>query len=534
MSLTISLAQSSGTVQIYSVEWSRDGSRFVTVTSEGLTIYDSSFAVLAYQAFPTNFAFQIPSAALSTNGERIYVGSRKVNPAIIDTAPLQQYCDAIWTASVCETHVILDTENLELVVNLSDISVLPHTAQWSADGLSIAFRSEDDRSTIVYSTVDGTLLQSFSPPPLIWGIGYEGGVEWSPNNLYFARVGGDQIFILDASTGQIVSQYQFEAETILDLMWSPDSAYIAILTTADVAFGTPGSFSDPNAVNGARRNSIIVFDPSNSAVVSQISESVVSLSTALSWSPDGSQIAAEGGRGRIYIWDSITSDLLDSFQAPPYFVQNLSYSPYGGRLMVAQNTAAPIPNIDPDFVPISSYAQAEFGGVVQFVAPSASVEKLSAILADCAANSEIVTTGLAFLTTQQYSEFTDWVNQQPSSAIPEICAADLLIIALTIMDNQPSPMATFTLMPTETVTETPTAAATSTSTPTLTSTPIPTATPSATATQPPGPVGGTGLRGQYHDNSDLTGFRLNRVDATVDVESRRVPASVLRCSPCPG
>lgn len=450
MSLTIVLAQSNEAVKVFSVEWSQDGSRFALVTREGLTIYDSSFAIVAHQAFPQTSAFFIPDIALSPNGERIFVGRRTVDPRTIDPTPVEQYCEANWSAVVCEIHAILDTDTLELILNLSDTSIHPYNVQWSTDGLTIASRSDDDRSTVVYNALDGTPLRSFSNPPLIWAVGYEGGLEWSPDGRYFARVGGEQVFILDAATGQIVSQHRFGSEKIYDLTWSPDSIHMAIVTTADVVPGTPGSVSDTSSVHGARRNSILVYDVIHPSVVSQIYEPGVN--SGLIWSPDGKQIAAVAGGGKLYIWDPMTGDLLDSFLVPPYSVRNLRYSPNSGRLMVVQDVTASLPRIDPDFVPMSYYAQAELGGIIHIVAPAASDKKLSAILASCAENSEIITAGTTFLAAQQYTEFADWVDQQSASAIPEPCAADLHLMALTIVDRLSSPPMITTPRPTKTAT----------------------------------------------------------------------------------
>ncbi len=75
--------------------------------------------------------------------------------------------------------------------------------------------------------------------------------------------------------------------------------------------------------------------------------------------------------------------------------------------------------------------------------------------------------------------------------------------------------------PTPTSTPTPTLTMTPTPTPTITPTPTPTTTPSTTPTLTPTaspipPGSGTGLRGDYFDNSDLTNLKLTRTDANVN------------------
>ena len=398
----------------YAIDWNQDGSHFAVVTRESLTIYDSALHEIVSLAFPPDFAFVVPDIALSPDGERIFAGS-KVTRAILDTATLRP------------------------VVDLTDASVLSYTAQWNRDGSAIAFRSADDRATRIYSAIDGSLIHSFSAPPTIWAVGYEGGVEWSPDNRYFARAGGDSVFILDASTGEIVHQYPFDHETILDVSWSPDSTRMAALTTDDVAPETPGSFPDPNSVNGARRNSLILFDVASGAIITNINRPIFGLTASIAWNPDGTQIAASAGYPRIYIWDANTGELLDSYQEPLYPIDSLDYSPYGGRLMLGLNTGFSLPAglVDPNFVPISTFAQSELDGTLVFIAPAASLQRLSTLLANCATHSGTIATGMALINTGQYAQFGDWVHQQSAAFIPTVCAADLQAVALSVL-NKPS------------------------------------------------------------------------------------------------
>jgi hypothetical protein len=88
------------------------------------------------------------------------------------------------------------------------------------------------------------------------------------------------------------------------------------------------------------------------------------------------------------------------------------------------------------------------------------------------------------------------------------------VIGLPTPIDVPSitPVPSLTPTPTETFTPSPTA--TSTSTPSLT--PTDTATPTNTPTPTQCPANGTGLRGDYYDNKDLTTLALSRIDPQVD------------------
>lgn len=405
---------------IYRVDWSADGSRFAVVTRLALTIYDASFVQIASQEFPDDLAFVPPDIAFSRDGEKLYIGRRSNDPKMVDTTGLKQYCDSYWSAAACAEHAILDTDSLEMLLDLSHlVAISSSTVTWSSDGSSIAFRDNYDRATSIFSTVDGSLLRSFSAPPLIWSIGYEAGNEWSPDNAYFAKGGGDSLYILDAVTGEITLQHQFENEGVWGAAWSPDSTRVAAFTDSGATTYQPV---------------LHILDIKSDEVIWSVAEPAV-ITSLVVWSPDGNQIAASGGRSRLYIFNSNSGAVIDSFQIPPYAVLKLSYSPYGGRLIIATRTGGLITDPAPDFVPLSTYMQPALDGVIQFVAPAASPERLSALLARCITQTEVVLHGEALISARQYAEFADWIGQQPASIIPESCAADLELIALSVLNQ---------------------------------------------------------------------------------------------------
>jgi len=410
-------AQQSTTLYISQIQWSNDGSRLAVVTRETLTIYDASFNIMISETFPSDLAFITPRIALGPKGEQMYVGRQRA-PTDPFSLELEQFCTSNWSAAACADNAIVDTDTLQLLFDLGDIPVQAYSAQWSNEGLSIAFRNEGDRATSVYSISDGTLLRLFSAPPPVWGFAYEGGVEWSPNNLFFARTGGDQVYILDALTGEIAAQYQFENEQIYDVAWSPDSM--------KMVFASPGF--------------LIIFDVEDGHIITTIT-TPRELICDLVWSPDGSQIATSAsGYSEVSIWNTNTGDLIDSYQFS-HIVENLTYSPYTGRLMIGLGATSYPGLVDANFVPISTFMQSELGGFIQFVAPAASVERLSTLMDTCVSESETLDAGLSLVNAQQYDEFANWVIQQPLSVLPEVCAADLEIVALSLL-NEPSPQST--------------------------------------------------------------------------------------------
>ncbi len=143
------------------------------------------------------------------------------------------------------------------------------------------------------------------------------------------------------------------------------------------------------------------------------------------------------GVRRLYVWNANTGDLIDSYLTAPYQVRTLEYSPYGGRLLLAYNIRFESQQrADDEFIPISTFAQSEFDGVVQFVAPASSPEKIQSILSLCATDPDIVATGNSFIASGQYGEFIQWLGQQDESVIPPLCADDL---QLMILVKKPGP-----------------------------------------------------------------------------------------------
>ncbi len=402
---------------IHSMEWSADGSRFAITTRGGLSIYDRSLNQLAYQAFPTNIEFEVPSISLSPDGTRIFVGNGVENR-------------------------ILDTTTLAPVVDFQNASILFYSSQWNSDGSEIAFRRGDDRGTDIYDATTGNLLRSFSSQA--WSYGFfnlKAMPMWSPDNAYFAGViGDDSVVIFDANSGQEVTRYQISGEQIHEIAWSPDQTNprLAVVTLADVEPGSPDSFSYVmGGKTRARRFSLFVVDALSGIVLSSTTGLRDPLSQ-LAWSSDSSQLAGKDGHRRLYVWDPNTGDLIDSYLTEPYQVRVLEYSPYSGRLLLAYNIRFESQQrADDEFIPLSTFARTEFDGVLQFVAPAASPEKIQSILSLCATDPDTITTGNSFIASGQYGEFMQWLGQQDESIIPPVCADDLQLIAEAVSLTAP-------------------------------------------------------------------------------------------------
>ena len=122
---SIAIMQQDVTSNIFSFDWSDDGSRFATVSRTELTIYDELLNPIANEVFPPEIGFELPSINLNANGTRIYVGN--------DTE-----------------RRILESANLQPIIDFSDESIAYWSSQWNSDSSEIAFRTRDGRSTVIY------------------------------------------------------------------------------------------------------------------------------------------------------------------------------------------------------------------------------------------------------------------------------------------------------------------------------------------------------------------------------------------------
>jgi dipeptidyl aminopeptidase/acylaminoacyl peptidase len=387
------------------MDWSNDGSKLVTVSPQGLTVYDSAFTQTNFRAFPSDITFEIPKPYLSPDGTRILVGRE------------------IWDAVSLQTLLTFNTD-------------FPTTfPQWSHDSASIAFRNWNTKGTSIYSAEDGTLLREFSSSS--WVSGYEDVPPWSPNERYFAITGGRSVVvILDAATGADVARYTLVDQDIGLLTWSPDSTRLAITTSNRVPLGTSGSHPDASDPSRGVIYSVIVLNVSDGQMITTITGLRDGISD-VAWSPDGSQLAGYDMSRTLYVWDASTGLQIERYLTPPYLTNFLKYSPYGGRLMVGFEMGRSISRRDDNPpVPTATFMQPALGGSVQLVAPAASANRLQDILAQCVTDQDALTTGNNFITAGEYAALMEWVDQLPDSILPAVCAADLDLVAQAVSSRQ--------------------------------------------------------------------------------------------------
>lgn len=134
-------------------------------------------------------------------------------------------------------------------------------------------------------------------------------IAWSPDGNYIAASLSDRsIVVLDASTGSTIRTLQGHGDIPLQIVWSPDSAKLASVSTS-----------------GDR--SLKIWDIQAGTLTRTVT---LDSPIALDWRPDGTQIAVMDLDKLIFI-DSTTGNQIETRNIPGYFPV-VAYAPSGNQL----------------------------------------------------------------------------------------------------------------------------------------------------------------------------------------------------------
>jgi WD40 repeat protein len=385
----------------YRFWWNKEVSRILVLSDTTLTVYDSQWQLLATRQ--TQHFSLSPSPDMSAIVVRNDTGWE------------------VWDGNTLQTLRMLPIDNRAA------------SAQWNSDGTQFALRDIGTPGVGImgiYRFADGSLLRQFTNSnSVFWALPYE--VFWSPNGMYFATAADNQLVLLDAVTGmQIGDIYQAQG-SINTLQWSSDSSRIALSITQRVE---SGNSSTGNLSEAEYLHSIEVINIATNSVMSTVS-GFENWSFNLAWSPDDTQLATIVS-GILYIVDPNTGAFVDSFVLNQLSAVEIGYTESGGRLFVGYS-ALPFEDtiqrsVDANLdIPISTFNQSQFNGMVQIFSPAASPERLEAITAACglparteaALNQQAVT---------DLTAFTEQVAALPDTQIPPGCRADLLAVAAAL------------------------------------------------------------------------------------------------------
>jgi len=329
-------------------------------------------------------------------------------------------------------------------------------------------------------------------------------IRWNANSSLLA-VGRENgvIEIIDVSTGQIIRTFNNNGAT--SLAWSP---------TANNQLAAVDYYGE-----------IRIWDVDTGIVI--FNQSALETTFGIAWSPDGSKIATGHQlsrgmveEGTIKIWNASTGQLLQTFPNLPVTISVSQWSPDGSKLVGSYGTGAAIWNVNN-------------GQTIAFIRDDALINSDGSITeyyVDRVAwrldGSQLLTVGsfeirLWDATNYQtifklieYATMRD-IAWKPDGTQFAVASGNSVKIINTNNGNTIISYSNSTTEPINSV-------AWSSDGSKLAydgqggNLQIVLAPLSMTPTPPPSSAGGTGLFGQFFDNADLTGFKLNRVDPTVN------------------
>lgn len=137
-------------------------------------------------------------------------------------------------------------------------------------------------------------------------------LAWSPDSPYLAVTSDlHGVFVLDVTSGAIISQQGEFSSSVRQVSWSPDGS--RLVATNDLAYGIRRWVVSSD-------NSVRLFDQ-------RIGGSMV-----VSWSPDGQRIASGDSLGSVCLWTASTNQCDGFIHAHRSAVFSIAWSPDGNNL----------------------------------------------------------------------------------------------------------------------------------------------------------------------------------------------------------
>src|SRR5579885_47194 len=166
--------------------------------------------------------------------------------------------------------------------------------------------------------------------PLLTYTGHSGPIRtlaWSPNGKWIASAGDDTtVQVWNALTGQPIFTFRQHTQAVNALAWSPDSTRIV---------------SASGSENGPPKSQVFVWNATTGNVLltytnnpTQVNGGIIRY---LAWSPDSKRVATGGmGVGQdvntVQVWDSTSGQTIATFRGQPQGVNAVSWSPNGADI----------------------------------------------------------------------------------------------------------------------------------------------------------------------------------------------------------
>jgi len=280
---------SDSALEIYSVDWSPDGSQLASASVDGvIKIWDttdwSEIRIITEQG-------PVKSVSWSPDGSKLATASEAEN---------DNYIILIW-----------DMSNGAELYQLNGHSGPIESVSWSPDGLKLASGSLD--TTIkIWDTSNGIELQTLTEH-----VGAPFSVAWSPDGSKLAS-GSEDYIIYDTTDWSVLKTIQ-QQNSIRSVTWSPDGSKLA---------------------SGADDGSIIIWVESSGNQLRTLTRhttpcGVDGCVVSVDWSPDGSALVSGSQDGTFIIWDTSDWSIIYTSLINSGLVESVSWSPDGSEIAIA-------------------------------------------------------------------------------------------------------------------------------------------------------------------------------------------------------
>ena len=218
--------------------------------------------------------------------------------------------------SLPEKVLLLDPVTWEIQFSLPQPDETAHSLAWSPDGKLLA-TAVNNKTIYVYGADSGELVQTFKSD--VGGVGQE--IDWSPDGAKLAyTVGGGYVIVWDVASGAEIANWRPNGR-MGSVAWSPDGTKLAYhhITSIGILDATTGDMlanydaTDSNLefvawspdgsklAAGSTDGDVVVVDAGNGRSLFKSNEQEKMI-VGLSWSPDGSQLATSSRDGQLIVW----------------------------------------------------------------------------------------------------------------------------------------------------------------------------------------------------------------------------------------
>jgi WD40 repeat protein len=305
---------------------------------------------------------------------------------------------------------IIDTATAQQVAQLSGHEDVVISLDWSHDGTRLVSGSVRDQKVYLWDMMRHQEIHHIE-------VGDVWAVEFSPNDEEIAvgGVGGLSIFPSHLYVGERNEQMLYRTHThlvVVSIAWNENGNQIAI--------GTQG-FDRPQA-------EVYIVDATTGATIFQFATGEYAIH-GLDWNGDESLIATYGISGFVRVWDRWSGRLTGEFAVAPGYVEQLDFSPYGGRL--AYGTAfSPdaLTRSESEWSALDPIARLAAHGVA-VVVPAPSLERLNTIARLCGA----LPRDAAPITADGLDGWLAALDDPTRGApVPPACSADLRAVGAAL------------------------------------------------------------------------------------------------------